>query len=630
MKTMTFGQAVLAKILPEDVYKPGDKLDKAGIKKVLGQVAERYPDRYEDVANGLMRFGLQSGEATGGASFGIEDLKTSPVAKERAAYISAEMQKIYAETRGQSPVERRKRIVELLDVEARKQPDEILAESQASGNRFALQLNGAGRGNRAALAAIRGGSIMVLNAKGDPVPVPITRSYSQGLSPLQYLAASYGARTGITQTKLSVASSGYLSKLLQQAGHRMMAVDLDDPDPRGQLRGLPADVTDTDNVGALLATDYDDIPKNTVITPKILSRLKDMGHDEILVRSPIAAAHLESGAYARDLGVREHGRLPRIGEHIGQIAGQTVGEQVTQSSLGAKHRGGTLGGKKGTPGLAGFQLSERLVNPSSSARGLGVHSEMDGKVQSIEEAPQGGLFIKIGDKEHYVDPDFTPSVKIGDEVEAGDQITDGIPNPAAITRLKGVGAGREYWVKAMRRGLQESGFPTDRRQLEVLAAGLIDRVRVNKEYGEFTPGSVVPYSRIEKLYRPRRDSEIRAIHSSTGRYLEEPVMHYTIGTRVTPSMVNRLQKFGVKQVTTHTDAPFFQPEVTRGIDLLQTDRDWMTRFLGSNLQKGLLQGVHFGAESDEEGTSFVPSRASAINFGKTKLQTGQPLRAQTP
>ncbi len=621
---LTFGQAMLQDILPADIYQPGMVMDKKGIKEILSQVAQRYPDRYADIDYKLMRLGLRTGESTGGASFGIKDLRPAESARKRNLDIQMRIKQVLDTTK--DPKARRAAIVDILSNEIEPHRAAVLKESQDEGNAFALQLKGAGRGNPVSLTTIRGGDLMVADASGNPVPLPLTRSYSQGLTPAQYFAASFGARKGITTTKLSVASSGFLSKVLTQAAHRAVVVDEDDDAPRGQMRGFLVDTDDDDNVGALLAHPVAGYDRNTVLTPKILAAIKAKGNDEILVRSPIAASHSASGVYAKDLGMREYGRLPQIGEAIGIVASNAIGEQVTQASLGAKHGSGRIGKGQVTPGLAGFSLVDKLVNPTAEQRGMAAHAQLDGRVNKIREAPQGGLFLTIGDQEHYISPSFTPQVKVGDVVEAGDVLTDGIANPAEVTKFKGVGEGRAYFVRSLHRGLKEAGFPVDRRNIEVLASGLIDRVRTTDEFGEYLPDSVVPYSQLERTYQPREDSRRLSSREWANRYLEEPVLHYTIGTRVTPSVAKTLSRVGIHDVLANDKPPPFEPEVVRGQDVLQTDPDWMTRFLGSHLTKGFTDAVHTGAVSDTHSTSFVPSRAEVKDFGRTPLQMGQPLK----
>lgn len=616
---LTVGQLLLRDILPADVY-DGQPLTKPELTDVMSRVAKQYPERYEEISHKLVRLGLKTGESVGGSSFGDEDLRTSRAGAARAVAIRGQMKAILDKYDGP---ERYRRVRELLEGNTQLQIDDVLRESDADGNAFAQQLKGAGRGSAGALTSMRAGNIAVADSSGMTVPIPITRGYSSGVTPMQYLGLSYGARKGLVGTKLGVGEGGFLAKLLTQAGHRLVVTDTDDEVPIGQKRGFMVDTQDHSNIGALLAHDYGPFKRNDIITPKVQAALSKSGFDEILVRSPIAASNLQGGVYARDAGLRESGRLASVGDAVGQQAGQAIGEIATQLKLSSKHSGGRLSTKGSRPGLQGFDLVEKLTNLSENARGLSAHAMEDGRVTQIKDAPQGGKYVYIGEHAHYVAPDFEVQVKVGEAVEAGMPISNGVPNPAIVTKLRGIGEGRKYLVGALREAM--GGKKIDRRQLELLSSGLIDRVRFNEEYGEFTPDSVVPYSRVERLYEAREDHEERSPAEAEGYYLEEPVMHYSIGTRITPSIRKSMEKLQLNRLRVHKQPPPFQPEVTRGLDLLSTDPDWMTRFLGSNLKKSLQQATHFGATSDENSTSFVPSRARAVNFGRMPLQQQLPM-----
>jgi DNA-directed RNA polymerase subunit beta' len=616
-EAMTFGQHMLASILPEDVYKPGDTLNKKGIKAVMTKLARQYPEDYEDISHRMVRFGLKSGESMGGASFGIKDLMTPPEIKKYQHDINMKIKSVLdTMPRGK---ERRQAIQQIIEDAAIEVPDKVVAAGKAIGNKFNLMLEGAGRGNAKSVAGMLAGDMMATDSQGRTIPIPITRGYSQGQRLSQYLAGAYTNRKDTVTTKMGVAQGGYLGKLLAQAAHRAVVVADDDDQPVGTHRGIFAQADDTDNIGALLAKDYGPYKRNTVITPKVMESLKQLtDNGRIFIRSPIAASSLDSGLYAKDVGVREYGRLPIRGEHIGLPSSQAISEQVTQALLGAKH-GQSRVKRKTTPGLSGFNLVERLISPPKEGQGLAVHSPHDGIVTSIREAPQGGWYVKVGrdNDEIYAGGDFTPTVKVGDEIEAGDPITEGNIDPAEVTRHRGIGEGRIAFVNSLHRGLKEAGFPVNRRNIEILASGAIDRVDIEDSFDGFEPGDVVPYSRLERLYKPREGAQDTTPQGAIGRYLEKPVGHLTIGTRVTPRMVKDLHEIGVDRVTSHHAEPLFKPRVTRSVDILQTDDDFMTRFMGSNLQKSLLDSVHQSASSDEQGTSFVPARASAVNLPKT-------------
>lgn len=614
---MTFGQHMLAAMLPEDVYKPGDVLNKKGIKNIMTKLARNHPEDYEDISHRMTRFGLKSGESMGGASFGIKDLMTPPEIKRYQHELNMKLKSIL-DTMPPGK-ERKAAITNAIEDAAIEIPDRVVAAGKATGSKFNLMLEGAGRGNAKSIAGMIAGDMAATDSSGRTIPIPISRGYSQGQRLSQYLAGAYTNRKDTVTTKMGVAQGGYLGKLLAQAAHRAVVVEEDDPEPVGSHRGIFAEVGDTDNIGALLAKDYGPYKRNTVITPKVMESLKQLtGGKRIFIRSPIASSSLDSGLYAKDVGVREYGRLPIRGEHIGLPSSQAISEQVTQSLLGAKH-GQTRMKRKGTPGLGGFNLVERLISPPKEGQGLAVHSPYDGVVTGLREAPQGGWYVKIGqdNDEVYAGGDFTPTVKVGDRIEAGDPITEGNIDPAEVTRHRGIGEGRIAFVNSLHRGLKEAGFPVNRRNIEILARGAIDRVDIEDSFDGFEPGDVVPYSRLEKLYTPREGARDLTPMGSVGRYLESPVGHLTIGTRLTPRMVDDLHEIGVEKVTSHDQAPLFKPRVTRSVDILQTDDDYMTRFLGSNLQKSLLDSVHQSGSSDEQGTSFVPVRASAVNLQKS-------------
>jgi hypothetical protein len=158
-----------------------------------------------------------------------------------------------------------------------------------------------------------------------------------------------------------------------------------------------------------------------------------------------------------------------------------------------------------------------------------------------------------------------------------------------------------------------------RRNVELLARGLINHVRLTDEIGDFAPNDVVPYSMLEHSYKPRKG--FRATHpkGAVGSYLERPYLHYSIGTKIKPSMLPDFQEFGVQTLDVHKEPPPFEAEMMRGMSNLQHDPDWMTRMFGSGLKGSLLKGVHRGATADTQGSSFVAGRAKAVDFGREGL-----------
>lgn len=607
----TMGRLLVNEALPEDMRDDARVLDKKGINTLLRDLAEKHPDKYVEVSKKLNDIGRTVATEFGGYSFGLEHLKTSQIAQKNRAEIQTKVAQILGNER-LTPDQRKAAIVKVVGGYQQKQIDGIYDEAVKANNPLALQVVSGSRGNKMNLGSLLGGDMLYSDHRDEVIPLPVLSSYSEGLKPMEYWASTYGARRGTMATKFATQDAGFLSKQLNQVAHRLMIVgDEDDRDIPN--RGLPVDTDDGDNEGALLAKDFGPYKRNTVLTPKILKHIKGLGHDRILVRSPLVGGSPDGGVYARDVGVRERGVLPGRGEQVGLTAAQALSEPLSQGQLSAKHSGGVAGQEKA---VGGFAYINQLIQVPKKGKGWAAHSEHDGTVSSIEPAPAGGSYVWIGDKRHYVPAGAELKVKKGDAVEAGDVLSDGFPNPQVVTDHKGVGEGKRYFVNAMREAMLGAGMKVNRRNVELLARGLINHVTLTDEMGDHVPDDVIPYSTMEHIYEPREDHETTTPDRALGKYLERPVLHYSIGTKVRPSVLKELQHFGVDAVAVHRDPPPFKSHMIRGMYSLQNDPDWMTRMYGSGLKESLTEATHRGRVSDELGTSFVPGLSRAVEFGQ--------------
>lgn len=624
MLTSTLGQLLVNQALPEELRDHNRILDKKGTMTLLREVAEKHPEKYKDISFRLSQIGQAASQESGGMSFGLQHLRRSLAATKVRERIKLAMKSILADNTIDSK-ERAKRIVLATGREMKGQQEDVFNEARDAGNPLATQVSSGTRGNKMNLSSLLGSDLLYSDHHDNPIPVPILHSYSEGLSPSEYWAATYGARRGVMATKFATQDAGFLSKQLNQVAHRLMVVDDDyDEDQQKHLRGLPVDTDDSDNEGALLAQEVGPYARNTVLTPKILKHLGRLGKNKILVRSAMIGGSPEGGVYARDVGIRERGRLPTRGEQVGLQAAQALSEPISQGQLSAKHSGGVTGEEKA---VSGFNYINQLIQVPRVFKGGAAHSKLDGRVQRIEDAPAGGQFVTIDDQPHYVGSGYDLKVKRGDDVEAGDVLSEGLPNPAVIVEHKGIGEGRHYFGKALREAMRDAGMKVHRRNVELLARGLINNVRLTDEYEDGVPDDLIPYSTIEHKWQPREGHQVLPSKQALGKYLETPVLHYTIGTKVRPSMLRNLEQFGVNNLTVHDEPPPFAPEMVRGMYSLQHDPDWITRMYGSGLKGGLLDAVHRGSTSNELGTSFVPGLARSVDFGRQGLV--QPPAAPT-
>src|SRR5690606_7780337 len=130
----------------------------------------------------------------------------------------------------------------------------------------------------------------------------------------------------------------------------------------------------------------------------------------------------------------------------------------------------------------------------------------------------------------------------------GDAISSGIPNPASIIQHKGLGEGRRYFVDEYRKAMQESGMGSNRRNIELLARALINHVRLTEEIGDYVQDDIIPYNAVEKAWKVRSGYNETDPEQAIGKYLEKPILHYSIGTKIRPSIARQLQEFGVSKL----------------------------------------------------------------------------------
>jgi hypothetical protein len=621
MLKTTLGQILINDALPADMRDYNRVLDKKTLANLSNELAEKHPDEYRDVMKKLYDAGRDSSYTTNGLSFSLKDIKQTLAGRNAKLQMRRDLRQVMSDPK-LSDKERNLKILQLAANTQKRLVEEVFNEAREQDNPLAIQAMSGVRGNKFSLSSLIGADMQYVDHKDEPIPIPVLNNYGSGLTPAEYFAGSFGARKGLIDTKTATADAGFYGKQLTQMAHRLLVTADDDDDEEraatASLRGFPSDVDDPDNEGALLAREVGPYKRNTVLTPKILKDLKRSGVKDLLVRSPTVGGPEDGGVYARDVGYREKGRIPPIGDYVGVAAAQALSEPVSQSQLSSKHSGGVGGAKA----IGGFKAINALVQVPKKYPDGAAHAQRDGRVQEIREAAQGGHYVTVDGEEHYVRADQALTVKRGDEVEAGDVLSDGMPNPSEVVKHKGVGEGRRYFVDAMRTVLKNSGITSHRRNIELVARGLINHVRLTDEYGDYAPDDVVPYSAIERNWKPRPGSVAGAPQSLTGHYLETPVLHYSVGTKINKSVLGNMKRYGINNVQAHKEPPPFQPEMVRGMANISNDPDWMTRMLGSYQERGFLNSVHRGLKSEASGSSYVPSLARGENFGLSGATSG--------
>lgn len=621
MLKTTLGQVLINEALPPELRDYNRVLTKKTTGSLATELAQKYPDQYRDVMKKLHDVARDAAYTTNGLSFSLKDIRPTLASRHAQLEVRKKLRAILTDR--QMPQETRKaKILQLAATAQQKLVNDVYDEAMGNDNPLAHQITGSGVGNKFALNSLIGADLQYVDHRNEPIAIPVLRGYSRGLTPTEYFAAAFGTRKGVIDVKTATADAGFYGKQLTQMAHRLLVTEDDDDDKErladAHNRGLPTDVDDPDNEGALLSRPVGPYKRNTILTPKILRDLKAMGVKDLLVRSPIIGGPEDGGVYAKDVGYREKGRLPPVGDYVGIAAVQALSEPVSQGQLSSKHSGGV----GGAGSISGFKALNALVQVPKKYPDGATHATLDGKVQEIRPAPQGGFYVNVGGQDHYVPATRQVSVKKGDDLEAGDVVSDGMPSPAEVVKYKGVGEGRRYFTHAMRQVMQNSGMNPHRRNIELLARGIVNHVRMTDEYGEYAPDDIVTYSSLERHWQPRPGAVLGAPASLAGHYLEQPALHYSIGTKINKSVVTNLNKYGITAIQAHKTPPPFEPEMVRGMSNISNDPDWMTRMLGSYQEKGLMNSVQRGLSSDTAGSSYVPALARGETFGQTGAISG--------
>ena len=601
---MTPGRYFLQKILPPQYYELLDgPLDKKSAGVLFTKMAkEMDPDEYARVIKVLNNFGNKVANEYGGvASVHLRDLRLTPRLQKMRRDLEATVQKI-AQTKGLSAPARNRLIIEQVQKATPEIDKAVMEELKQSDNSFGLMVGAGIKGKPQQLRQLVFGDLLSVDSNFKPIPYPTFRSYGEGVTPMQFVAASHGGRQGYIGVQKATADAGYFSKQVRQPVSRQRVT----ADDCGHARPYMVNADDTDNVGSLLYADTRGksgkvYKKDTPITPEMLRDL----NGKIAVRSATTCGEGD-GVCAKCAGIKEDNKLPDIGDEIGLNAANDWLQRLAQAGLGSKHGGG----EASTAGNAkrGLAAVDQFMNMPETFVGGAVIADVDGTVGEPLKAPQGGWYLPVGGESLYVPADRKLLVKKGDKVESGDILTDGMPNMREIVEEKGIGEGRRLFVDSLRTLLQESGAPTQRKNIEALARGFINRVQITDPdgYDGWIVGDIAEDNVLEKRYEQSKDSREQYITDAEGKYLETPTLHYSIGTRVTPSVIQNLQKANVRKILVNENPPPFKPYQSSARAFAEDDEDWLAALGGEGLTRSFIEHVERGADTDPNSTSYYP------------------------
>lgn len=601
--TTTVGQAIVNGELPNDLRDYGKQLDKKAIKKVLKSLALKYPDKYRDVLKNLIELGDNE------SLFGDIQLKYSNISSPIDSTPYFEKAKI--------DFERNKKVLKnetiaLIDTYSKAKETltkDTIAAGMKDNNSLAIMAASGTRGSPGQFTDVTEGPVLVSDFKNRPIPIVLDRGYAQGLTPAQYFAASYGSRRGVISSKLAVPLSGYMSKMLGWTTADIVVTE----DDCGIATGNVYDIDDKWNIGKYLAHQTGKYPRNTLITDDVIQDLRKQGLKDLCIRSPISCS-AKLGVCAKCLGKTEVGTAP-IGYAAGINASAALSEPLTQSSLSEKHTGGAL--KKR---IGGFPLIQQLVKVPESFQNAATLAQVHGRVDDIKSLDWGGWEIDINGNKHFTNQDNPPIVNKGDKVEKGDILSEGLPNPAKVTELKGWGEGRKSLSNSLRSAFDDMGANLDRVHYEVTSRGLINFGEALAPIGSYLPNEIGKLDDMKRdiKYKDAQLENIKDISPFT-KYLSQQVLYYTPGTEITEKVLDNIKKQGYTKIWTTAEPTPIQPLMVRVEDTLKYDKDWVYRLASQGLKKSLTDGVQRGDYSPYHGIKYVHPLILGQEFGKKDI-----------
>ena len=369
------------------------------------------------------------------------------------------------------------------------------------------------------LAGMRG---LMADTTGRTIELPIKSNFREGLDVLEYFMSAHGARKGLSDTALRTADSGYLTRRLVDVSQQLIIHDTDCVGPDEEIPGMYVHAFTDGNeeieslqdriTGRFSCEDIKDkdgnvlVKKNHMITPRRAERVIKKGVDEsgepiskVKIRT-ILTCRCKDGVCAKCYGANmATGEVVQVGEAVGIVAAQSIGEPGTQLTMRTFHTGGVAGDDI-TQGLPRVEELFEARKP----KGLAIITEFAGKATISDTKKKREVIVtndETGESKAYLIP-YGSRIKIQDGamLEAGDELTEGSVNPHDILKIKGLRAAQDYMLREVQRVYRLQGVDINDKHIEVIVRQMLKKVRVEeKGDSEFLPGTMVDVLEFEDV-----------------------------------------------------------------------------------------------------------------------------------
>lgn len=497
IRETTLGRAIFNDALPQDYPFVNFQVGKKELGVIVNDLAERYSKVDVAVALDNLKDTGFHWATRSGVTISMDDVVSPQEKQQILEKYEAQAAKVQQQfDRGLiTEDERRQELIEIWTQATAEVSASMEVLFKASGdNPIWMMVNSGARGNMMQLrqiAAMRG---LVANPKGEIIPRPIKANYREGLSVVEYFIATHGARKGLADTALRTADSGYLTRRLVDVSQDVIIREED----CGTERGLPKTIATRLDDGTLVAAEnvetsaYARNAAVDIVHPEtgevLVGAGEDLGDVEIhhLIASGVESIKVRTvltcdaqtgtcaKCYGRSLAT---GKLVDIGEAVGTIAAQSIGEPGTQLTMRTFHTGGVAGDDI-THGLP------RVVElfEARQPKGKAPITEAAGRM-TIDDSDKGRKLVVTPDDgaepmEYPVTKRARLLVKDGDHVEVGDQLTHGTPDPQEVLRILGVRKAQEHLVDEVQEVYRSQGVAIHDKHIEIIVRQMLRRVTV--------------------------------------------------------------------------------------------------------------------------------------------------------
>ena len=497
-------------------YEVGFLVDKKAIGKIINKCINRCgATQTADVLDKIKSLGYKF-STRAAMTVSVSDME---IPKEKAEYLAEAEAKVDLITRKfrrglMTDEERHQKVIEAWNIADDKITVALLAGLGKYNNIFMMANSGARGSNRQIkqLAGMRG---LMASPNGGIIELPIKANFREGLSVLEYFISAHGARKGLTDTALKTADSGYLTRRLVDVSQDIIVREWDCCE--GRNIETPCMEISAFMDGNEVIEDLQDrirgrwsaydiihpetgeiiVPADTMITVDQAEAVEKAGIKKVWIRT-VLTCRSEVGICAKCYGANmASGRYVRIGESVGIIAAQSIGEPGTQLTMRTFHTGG-IAGDDITQGLPRVEELFEARKP----KGLAIIAEFGGHVTLNDTKKKREVIItnpETGETKDYLIP-YGSRIKVydGDIIEAGDEITEGSVNPHDILKIKGLRGVQDYMIQEVQRVYRLQGVEISDKHIEVIVRQMLKRVKI-EENGDtdFLPGSLVDWLTFE-------------------------------------------------------------------------------------------------------------------------------------